>query len=79
MEEPKLPIWQIKLWEFRNNKTATEIAKIIGKVNGQRIIAYWSIRNSISNTRFGDTSVKDEPEAWTRMLISKEIFRILSA
>ena len=41
IDEVKVHIWRVILWEFKNNKNATETAKKIFSVHGQNII-YWS-------------------------------------
>ena len=38
MEELKVHIWHVMLWEFKNNKNATETAKKISSIHGHRVI-----------------------------------------
>ena len=62
MEELKVHIWHVILWEFKNNKnTTTETAKKICSVHGQGVITYCWVRNQFSKFPSGDTSWKMNP------------------
>ena len=38
MDEQKVHIWHVMLWEFKNNKNTAETAKKISSVYNQRVI-----------------------------------------
>ena len=61
MEDLKVHIRHVMLWEFKNNKNATETAKKICSVYGQGVITDRQVRNWFSKFRSGDTSLRDEP------------------
>ena len=60
MKELKVHIPHV-MWDFNNNKNATEIAKKICSVYGKRVIIDLQVRNWFSKFRFNDTSLRDEP------------------
>ena len=45
MKELKVHIQYVMLWEFKNNKNVTEIAKVISSVYGQGIITNCKAQN----------------------------------
>ena len=61
MEELKVHFRHVMLWEFKNDKNATEKAKKISSVFDQSIITDRQIRNWFSKLRSGDMSLRDEP------------------
>ena len=60
MDELKVHIRHVMLWEFKNKKNATETAKKICNVYGQDIITDRQVRNWFAKFRSGDMSLKDE-------------------
>ena len=63
MEEPKVHIKHVMLWEFKNNKDATETAQKNSSVHGQGIITDRYARNWFSMFCSGDTLLRDELKA----------------
>ena len=54
-------IWQVMLWEFKNNKNFTETAHKIPSVYGQDVITDCWVQNWFSKFCSDDTSLRDEP------------------
>ena len=61
MEELKVHIQHVMLWEFKNNGNATEKAKKICSVYGQGVITDYQIQNWFSKFHSSNTSLRDEP------------------
>ena len=61
MEELKLHIWHVMVWEFKNNKNAIEIVKKILSVYGQGVITDHQVWKWFSKFCSSDMSLRDEP------------------
>ena len=60
MKELKVHIWLVMLWEFKNNKNATESKKKVFSVYSRGVITHCQVGNWFLEFRSGDTSLSDE-------------------
>ncbi|XP_014609810.1 PREDICTED: histone-lysine N-methyltransferase SETMAR-like [Polistes canadensis] len=63
MENEKVHIRHVMLWEFKQGNSAKATAEKICTVYGEGLITDRAVRNWFVKFRFGDTSLKDEPRA----------------
>ena len=61
MVELKVYIWHFMLWEFKNNKNATETAKKICSIYGQCVITDCQEQNWFSKFHSGNMLLRNEP------------------
>ena len=77
MEELKVHIWHVMLWEFKNNKNAAETAKKISSVYGQSVIPDHQVQNWFLKIHSGDTSLTDESRPGHLSDLNQEALREL--
>ena len=63
MEELKVYIRRVMLWEFKDNENATETAKKIRNVHGQRVITGRHVPNWFLKFYSVDKSLRNEPKS----------------
>ena len=61
MEELKVNIWRVMMWECKNNKNTTETAKKIWSVYDKGVIIDHQVENWFSKFHSGNTSLRNEP------------------
>ena len=77
MDELKVHIRHVILWEFKDNKNATETAEKICNVYGQDVITTRQVRNWFAKFRSGDISLKVEPKPEQSSDIDEDAFKEL--